>query len=86
LGLLDDRARGITDPLQHLLDTERYAELVEAALETAGADADVEKVVEAATVGCVKPDEFVEETGLSKDRVYAATRKIRSRYRKGGKR
>lgn len=86
LGLLDDRARGITDPERHLLDAESYAELIEAALDAAGDDADVVKVVEAATAGCVKPDEFVEETGLSKDRVYAATRKIRVRYRKGGRR
>jgi hypothetical protein len=86
LGTLDDRARGVKTPEQHLAEVESVRELIDLALDAAGDDPNGEKVIEAAEAGCFKVDEFVEATGLTKAQVYAATRKIRDRVRKGAKR
>jgi hypothetical protein len=86
LGTLDDRDRGMKTPEEHLVEAERASELIDRALDAAGDDPNAAKVVEAAAAGCFKVAEFVEVTGLSTEQVYAATRKIRDRVRKGAKR
>jgi hypothetical protein len=85
LGTLDGRGHMKT-PEQHLVEAESVRELIDLALDAAGDDPNAEKVIEAAEAGCFKVDEFVEETGLTQAQVYAATRKIRDRVRKGAKR
>lgn len=85
VGTLDGRAHMKT-PEQHLAEAESVRELIDLALDAAGDDPSAEKVIEAAEAGCFKVDEFVEKTGLTKTQVYAATRKIRDRVRKGAKR
>jgi hypothetical protein len=84
-GTLEGRAHMKT-PEQHLVEAESVRELIDLALDAAGDDPNAEKVIEAAEAGCFKVDEFVEKTGLTEAKVYAATRKIRDRVRKGGKR
>jgi len=84
-GDLDGRAHMKT-PEQHLAEAESVRELIDLALDSAGDDPNVEKVIEAAEAGCFKVDEFVERTDLTTVQVYAATRKIRDRVRKGAKR
>ena len=86
LGVLDDRARGVKNPEQHLVDEESYSEVLDRALEAAGDDASAEKVVNAVAEGCEKVAEIEQASGLSAKQVYAATRKIRARVRKAAKR
>jgi hypothetical protein len=85
VGVIDGRAHMKT-PEQHLGEAESVRELIDQALDAAGDDPNAEKVIEAAAAGCFKVDEFVEKTGLTTAQVYAATRKIRDRLRKGAKR
>ncbi len=86
LGTLDDRAHGVKNPEEHLLDAESYSMVVDRALDAAGEDAAAAKVVDAVAGGCEKPTEIAEATGLTVEQVYAAIRKIRDRVRKGAKR
>jgi DNA-directed RNA polymerase specialized sigma24 family protein len=86
LGTLDDRARGGEDPEEQLLDNESYSMVVDRALDAAGEDASAAKVVDAVVDGCEKVAEIANTTGLTAEQVYAATRKIRDRVRKGAKR
>lgn len=85
-GTLDDRDRGFSDPERVLVDAERYSALVYRALDAAGDDGNANKIVEAVVAGCAGVAEIVEATGLTKEQVYAATRKIRDRVRKGANR
>ncbi|WP_176063012.1 hypothetical protein [Anaeromyxobacter diazotrophicus] len=86
LGTLDDRARGMKDPETALLDAEACSMLVDRALDAAGDDASAAKVVDAVVDGCEKVAEIADATGLTAEKIYSATRKIRDRYRRGAKR
>lgn len=86
LGTLDDRARGMKDPEMELLDAESCSMLVDRALDAAGDDASAAKVVGAVVDGCQKVAEIADATGLTAEKVYSATRKIRGRDRRGAKR
>jgi DNA-directed RNA polymerase specialized sigma24 family protein len=87
LAVLDDRDRGLAKGAeQQLLERERCAAIVDRALEAAGTDAVLVKLVEAIAEGCGKPAETAQATGLSVDQVYEATRKLRRRLSARGSR
>ena len=87
LGVLDDRDRGLARSAeQQLLESERCAAIVDRALDAAGTDPVLGKLVNAIVEGCSKSAEIAQATGLSVDQVYEATRKLRRRLSARGSR
>jgi len=76
LGLLDDRARGFRDPLLEMLGREECDQILEAVLDAAEDDPNVEKVANALMDGGPKPEDIAQETGLSVKQVYQVKRKL----------
>jgi len=87
LGVLDDRDRGLARSAeQQLLESEKCAAIVDRALDAAGTDPVLGKLVNAIVEGCSKSAEIAQATGLSVDQVYEATRKLRRRLSARGSR
>ena len=76
LSVIDDRARGIRNPLQELVGREDFENVADALLTAMGEDPLVEKVGAALVDGVPKASDIAKETGLSAKQVYQGKRNL----------